>query len=101
MKIINLRIYCGEYLYGRDDGERAFEALLRDFQALPNESFFFDFSEVRMLAPSFADEVFGELALKFPERLFLDSKISLGLKPSLDVIEETRDVKFNYIQKPT
>ncbi|MDX1918207.1 MAG: DUF4325 domain-containing protein [Candidatus Caenarcaniphilales bacterium] len=97
MKDIFLHLFAGEYLIGREEGSRAFALIDRDlFQKYPEEKFFFNVNGVKVLAPSFCDEVFGELQIKYPGRLFIDCKISEGLKSSFDVIEETRNIKFDY-----
>lgn len=92
-----MRLY-GEFLNGRQEGVDSYHAIKRDFfDKEPEEKFFFDFSGVKVFAPSFCDEVFGELAEIYSGRFFIDSKINHAIRMSFDTVESSRDVKFEYL----
>ena len=94
-----MRLY-GEFLNGRQEGRDSYLVIKRDFfDKEPEEKIFFDFSGVKVFAPSFCDEVFGELAQTELDRFFIDSNINHAIKMSFDTVENSRNIKFNYSNK--
>ena len=87
----------GEFLVGRDEGQQAYEVFKRDYvDTYPNETFFCDFTGVKILAPSYGDEVFGRLQQEYPDKFVIDQGIPHALRVALDTVEETRRIVFKY-----
>ncbi|MBP9127883.1 MAG: STAS-like domain-containing protein [Elusimicrobia bacterium] len=96
MKIIPMRSY-GDFLTSREDGRQVYEAIKRDYlTSHPGIQFFCDFQGVKVLAPSFCDEVFGSWMEEFPNTLALDQSMNHALKAAFETVEETRRVRFRF-----
>jgi len=96
MKTVKMKRF-GSFLLNREDGQMAYAVLVRDqFSDAAKESVFFDFEGVKVLAPSFCDEVFGRLAEEFPDRTWIDTRIHHGLRAAFETVAETRGVTFQY-----
>ena len=97
MKTIRMQTY-GDFLTSREDGKQAYEAIKRDFlTSHPDIQFFCDFQGVKVLAPSYCDEVFGNWQEEFPNSLVLDKNMNHALKAAFDTVQETRGVHFHFI----
>jgi hypothetical protein len=87
----------GELLLNRDNGQHAYTVIRRDYlEKDSNEIFFCDFQGVKVLAPSYCDEVFGRLQEEYPNRLCYDLAMSEALKASFQTVEETRSIHFQF-----
>lgn len=96
MKIIQIKIF-GEFLVGREEGRQAYDIFKRDYvDKYPNETFFCDFTGIKILAPSYNDEVFGRLQQEYPDKLVIDQNIPHALHVAFDTVEETRKIVFKY-----
>jgi len=100
MQVVQMKLYGGKFLTGRAEGEAAFNAIERDlFQKHPEEIFLFDFTDVKVLAPSFCDEVFGELGVKYSKRFFIDEEIDEAHRMAFSVVEDSRKIKFQFSKR--
>ena len=87
----------GDFLMSREDGQQAYEAIKRDFLTPhPGAQFFCDFQGVKVLAPSYCDEVFGNWQEEFPNSLVLDQSMNPAFKAAFDTVQETRRTQFHY-----
>lgn len=101
MKTISIKSF-GEFLVGREEGHQAYEVFKRDYADKdPHETFLCDFTGVKILAPSYVDEVFGRLQEEYPGRFILDQNIPHALRVAFDTVEETRKLRFSYAPLPT
>ncbi len=92
-------IKYGKFLYGREDGHLAYSTLADLIETHPEiEYFLFDFSHVLVLAPSFCDEVFANLHIKYPNKIQIPSNITHAFHVAFETVEETRNIKCNYFQ---
>ena len=86
----------GTYLTGREEGLNVFNFMTNEIKKNPGETFFLDFTDIPVMNHSFADEAFGNIQAEHPNVLIIDKDIPHYLKVAFDVIEETRNLKFNY-----
>ena len=96
MKTIKM-IKFGKYLSGRDNGRHAYDFFKKEIEKMPkDEQIFCDFQDVLLLAPSYCDEVFGEIQNELPGKLVIDESINNALKKAFEVVAEVRNLKFEY-----
>ncbi len=87
----------GKFLRNREEGGLAYRKLRDEVQASTvDDIFVFNFTGVYVMAPSYADEVFGNLQEKFPDKIFIEAHTDHAFKVSLETVEETRALKFQY-----
>jgi len=84
-----------KFLHGREEASFAFLNLKEELSNT-SEQYIFDLTDVLVLAPSYCDELFANLHLEFPGRIFISSKINHAHKVAFETVEETRGMKFNY-----
>jgi len=91
-------IKYGKFLHGREEGHMAYSRLAEIIESTKDLDYLnFDFTNVLVLAPSYCDEVFANLHLKYPGKIKIPASISHAFKVAFETVEETRDVKFDYI----
>ena len=99
MKTIEMRKF-GKYLAGRDNGKHAYDFFMNEINNMADdEKIFCNFDGVLLLAPSYCDEVFGEIQTNLPGKIVIDENINSALKKSFDVVGEVRKITFIYRQK--
>jgi hypothetical protein len=87
----------GDFLLNRENGKQAYDVLKRDyFLQQPNELFLLDFTGVKVLAPSYCDEVFGQLTEEYPDKIRILEPVGDALKAAFNAVQETRGVHFVY-----
>lgn len=95
-------IKYGKFLHGREEGHLAYSRLA---EIIENDNSFdylsFDFTSVLVLAPSYCDEVFGNLHIKYPGKIKIPTSICYAFHVAFETVEETRGIKFDYIQSPS
>ena len=97
MKTISMKSF-GDFLTSREDGQQAYEVIKREISNQPADlKVLFIFDEIKVLAPSYCDEVFGKLEEDFPGRLVYDGKIGHALKVAFETVSETRKIYFHFI----
>lgn len=85
------------FLIDRNMAKDSLDIFLKQMDdVLKKEKVFFDFSEVRVLTPSFCDEFFTDLVKKYPENIIIDENILHAFKVAFETVEETTEVKFNF-----
>ena len=85
----------GKFLQSREEGLVAFNKINEMIEISdPQDKFIFDFDGVLVLAPSYCDEVLGQLNYKYPNRIIIGSGINHALQVAIDTVEETRGMKF-------
>jgi len=90
-------IKYGKILFGREEGHSAYSRLAEIIETTPGLDYlYFDFSDVMVLAPSYCDEVFANLHLKYPGKIKIPANIRHAFKVAFETVEETRDIKFDY-----
>jgi hypothetical protein len=100
MKIIHIKSF-GEFLVGREEGQQAYDVFKRDYVKMyPEETFFCDFTGVKIVAPSYCDEVFGRLQEEYPDKFILDQNIPHAFRVAFDTVGETRNIVFKYALYP-
>ncbi|MDB4984659.1 MAG: hypothetical protein JWM20_838 [Patescibacteria group bacterium] len=80
----------------RDRGREAFTAFepeLKNFS--DSEELILDFSGILTFAPSWGDEFLSPLVSKYGDRLILKNTSNSSVKATLDILEKTRNIKFN------
>ncbi|MFM7458037.1 MAG: hypothetical protein ACKO3R_05190 [bacterium] len=96
-KIIEMIKY-GKFLHGREEGHLAYSRLAEIVESIQDLDYLsFDFSDVLVLAPSYCDEVFANLHLKYPGKIKIPANISHAFKVAFETVEETRELKFEYV----
>lgn len=83
----------------REDGRAALDVIVRDFFNHSTTPVFFDLSGVKVLAPSFCDELFGTLQETYVGRVVLDETMGKALRAAFDTVAETRNIQFQYAPK--
>jgi len=86
----------GKFLVGREEGESAYHAFLKQINQFPDEQIFCDFTGVVVLAPSYCDELFGEIEKEFPGRLVIDKAISHAFLMAFKTVEDSRGFAFTF-----
>ncbi len=61
-----------------------------------DEKIFCNFQNILLLAPSYCDELFGEIQENLPNKLVIDKNIGNALKKAFDTVAEVRDLEFVY-----
>lgn len=88
-------IKFGEVLISRPAGREAFLAmqayLTKDLKT--NEKIIIDFSEIKVLTPSWADEVITKLAEKFKNIKFINTD-NPTVKSTLDILKQYSGLKI-------
>lgn len=96
MKTIKLKKF-GKYLAGRDNGKHAYDFFMKEIDEMTeDEKIFCDFQDVLLLAPSYCDELFGEIQENLSDKIVIDENINSALKKSFDVVGEVRKLEFVY-----
>ncbi len=91
-------IKYGKFLHGREEGHLAYSKLAEIIENTKDLDYLsFDFLNVLVLAPSYCDEVFANLHIKYPGKIKIPANISHAFKVAFETVEETRGVKFDYI----
>ena len=92
----------GDFLLGREDAQLAYQAIQRDYlHHDTSTTFYVDFEGVKVLAPSYCDELFGKLEEELPNRFYFDPDMKHALKAAFQTVEATRKVHFNFSPAPT
>ena len=96
MNVIRMNKF-GEFLTSRENGMQAYILIKKMIQnASPEDPFLVDFGGVKVLTPSYCDEVFGNLEKENPKKLKYDKNLAKSLRTAFDVIAETRDLNFRF-----
>ena len=96
MKKIHLKTF-GKILMGREEGRNSYHVFKEKLSDIPSdEKVFCDFTDVMVMAPSFCDEVFGEIEVESPGRLVIDKEVNLAIKKAFETVEQTRKIKFEF-----
>ena len=96
MKTIEMKKF-GKYLSGRDNGKHAYDFFMKEIDKMAkDEKIFCDFQDVLLLAPSYCDELFGEIQANLSGKIVIDDNINSALKKSFDVVGEVRELEFVY-----
>jgi hypothetical protein len=88
----------GTVLTSRQSGKESYSAILPVLNNKQDKNIEIDFTGVLSLSPSWADEFFvvGLLNEYGADLLFRQSD-NLSVKASLDILEKSNNIKFNYI----
>jgi hypothetical protein len=85
----------GTTLVFRQAGKEAFAAFQPSLQNVAEgEEVKVDFAGVLTLSPSWGDEFLSSLIARFNDRVILVNTGNLSVKASLEIIEESRNMKF-------
>jgi len=96
MKRIHLKTF-GKILMGREEGRSSYHVFKEKLSEIPDgEKAFCDFTDVMVMAPSFCDEVFGEIEAESPARLVIDQNVNLATKKAFETVEQARKIKFEF-----
>ena len=91
-------IKYGKFLHGREEGHLAYSRLTEIIESTQGLDYLsFDFTDVLVLTPAYGDEVFANLHLKYPGKIKIPASISHAFKVVFETVEETRDIKFEYV----
>ena len=94
--IIELKKF-GNILSSRQNGREAFlgfSSNLKDISV--EENVIVDFSGVDVFTPSWGDEFLTSLQKKFQDKLVLEKTKNSSVLASVDILEKTNGVKFNW-----
>ena len=96
MKTIQIKTF-GEFLVGREEGQQAYDIFKRDYaDKYPEETFLCDFTGVKIVAPSYVDEVFGRLQETYPNKFIIADNIPHAFRVAFDTVAETKNLTFMY-----
>ena len=94
--IIQLKKF-GSTLASRQSGKEAFLAFQPILKNISNDEIIeIDFSGVNTFTPSWGDEFLSPLQKKYPQRLFLLKTTNPSVKATMEILEETNEIKFNW-----
>ncbi|HAT74256.1 MAG: hypothetical protein US30_C0012G0053 [Candidatus Moranbacteria bacterium GW2011_GWF2_36_839] len=92
--IIELKKF-GTTLTSRQSGKEALLAFRPILNLVPaNEKIEIDFSGVNTFTPSWGDEFLTSLQNEYRERFFLKESFNLSVKATIEILEETNEIKF-------
>ena len=91
--LIELRKF-GNLLTSRQLGKEALAALTPQFPKENTEKIIVDFSEISTFSPSWGDEFLSPLQKKYQNNLVLKNTSNPSVKASIEILEETNQVKF-------
>jgi len=87
----------GSLLSSRQFGREAFlgfQPILKEISS--EEIIVVDFSKVSTFTPAWGDEFLSPLQKKYPQRLFLLKTANPSVKATMEILEETNEIKFNW-----
>jgi hypothetical protein len=88
-------IKFGTTLVFRQAGREAFAAFQSSLDTImDNEEVIVDFEGVLTLSPSWGDEFFTPLMQRFEKRLRLRNTQNSSVKATLEILEQSRGIKF-------
>lgn len=91
--IIELKKF-GKLLTSRQAGKEALAAISSQLPQENNEKIIIDFLEITTFSPSWGDEFLSPLQKKYTNNLFLKNTSNSSVKASIEILEETNEIKF-------
>ncbi len=84
----------GNLLTSRQLGKEALAAMNSQFPKENTEKIVIDFLGITTFSPSWGDEFLSPLQQKFQNNLFLKNTSNPSVKASIEILEETNQIKF-------
>jgi len=84
----------GNLLTSRQLGKEALAALASQLPKENTEKIIVDFLDITTFSPSWGDEFLSPLQQKYQNNLFLKNTSNPSVKASVEILEETNQVKF-------
>lgn len=84
----------GNLLTSRQLGKEALAALNSQLPKENTEKIIIDFLDITTFSPSWGDEFLSPLQQKFQNNLFLKNTSNPSVKATIEILEETNQVKF-------
>ncbi len=88
----------GNLLTSRQLGKESLAAILPQLPKSNNEKIVIDFFDVTTFSPSWGDEFLSPLQQKYQNNLFLKNTNNPSVKATIEILEETNQVKFQVEQ---
>lgn len=86
----------GNLLTSRQLGKEALAALNSQLPKENTEKIIIDFLDITTFSPSWGDEFLSPLQQKFQNNLFLKNTSNPSVKATIEILEETNQVKFQH-----
>lgn len=95
--IIDIKKF-GDILLSRSSGKEALLAYLPNFNNISEEEkIYINFDGISTFCPSWGDEFLTALYKKFGNRLILNKSSNASVNASVEMIEESNNIKFNLV----
>lgn len=87
----------GVTLISRPNGKESYNAYLPELRNIkPIEKVIIDFDGVNTFSPSWADEFITPIQKEFGDKLFLKNTANLSVKATIELLEQTNGIKFQW-----
>lgn len=84
----------GNLLTSRQLGKESLAAISPQLPKSNNEKIVIDFLDVTTFSPSWGDEFLSPLQQKYQDNLFLKNTDNPSVKATIEILEETNQIKF-------